>query len=285
VKIRKAVITAAAPRQRSLPLQVLIDRDGSEKPLLRILIEEALRAKVEQICVVVHPGDEEAYARAAGDYVGRVAFVPQPQPLGYGHAVYCAREFTEREPFLHLVGDHLYISNGPNGCAQSLVELAEAEACSVSAVQSTREHLLPNFGAIGGQLLSGRKDVYRVDTVIEKPTPTEAEQKLIVPGLRAGHYLCFFGMHVLTPAVMDALEGLLAAPRAGAVTLSAALEALAHSEKYLAFEITDRRYDVGARYGLLTAQLALALSGKDRDEILTQLVELLAARAMGTGGR
>ena len=72
-------------------------------------------------------------------------------------------------------------------------------------MQATRESLLPYFGAVGGRRLPGGQDLYRVETVIEKPTPTEAEQHLVVPGLRAGHYLCFFGMHVLTPAVMEIL--------------------------------------------------------------------------------
>jgi UTP--glucose-1-phosphate uridylyltransferase len=60
------------------------------------------------------------------------------------------------------------------------------------------------------------------------------------------------------------------------VSLSAALAALARQEQYLALEEPQRRYDIGARYGLLTAQLALALSGKDRDEVLRGLVESLA---------
>jgi hypothetical protein len=93
-----------------------------------------------------------------------------------------------------------------------LVEVAETEACAVSAVQPTRERLLPMFGAVGGRPIPGRKGLYRVTTVIEKPTPTEAEQRLVVPGMRAGHYLCFFGMHVLTPAVMHLLERLLLLP-------------------------------------------------------------------------
>ena len=53
--------------------------------------------------------------------------------------------------------------------------------------------------------MQGSERLYEVETVIEKPTPTEAEQKLVVPGLRAGNYLCFFGMHVLTPSVMEIL--------------------------------------------------------------------------------
>jgi len=277
MKIRKAVITAAGPSQRSLPLQTLVDRDGVEKPVLRIIVEEALRAGVEEIAIVVSLGDGAPYARAAGDHAGRLRFVPQPEPLGYGHAVLCARDFAGQDPFLHLVGDHLYISRTEKGCAQQLVEVAEAQACAVSAVQATRENLLPHYGAAGGQRVAGSQDLYRIDTVIEKPTPTEAEQRLVVPGLRAGHYLCFFGMHVLTPTVMDFLG-----PR---VTLSAALAELARREQYLALERANRRYDIGVRYGLLTAQLALALSGRDRDEVLSQLVELLAMREASAAGR
>jgi len=277
MKIRKAVITAAGPSQRSLPLQTLIDRDGVEKPVLRIIVEEALRAGVEEIAIVVSPGDEIAYARVAGDHAGRLRFVPQSEPLGYGHAVLCARNFVGQDPFLHLVGDHLYISRAEKGCAEQLVEVAEAQACAVSAVQATRENLLPHYGATGGQRVAGSQDLYRIDTVIEKPTPTEAEQRLVVPGLRAGHYLCFFGMHVLTPTVMDFLG-----PR---ISLSTALAELARREQYLALERANRRYDIGVRYGLLTAQLALALSGRDRDEVLSQLVELLAMRELPAAGR
>ena len=175
MRISKAVITAAGRRQRTLPLQMLIDRDGNEKSILEILIEEALAAGIEEICVVVWPGDEPSYAQVAGTHVGRLQFVRQPQPLGYGHAVYCARDFVGQDPFLHLVGDHVYICEGEKSCAQYLVEVAAAEACAVSAVQPTRENLLPRFGAVGGRRLSGRADLYRIETVIEKPTPTEAE--------------------------------------------------------------------------------------------------------------
>ena len=277
MKIRKAVITAAGPNQRNLPLQTLIDRDGVEKAVLRIIVEEALRAGVEEICIVVSPGDEASYARVAGDHAGRLRFVPQEKPLGYGHAVLCARDFVSQDPFLHLVGDHLYISRTEKGCAQQLAEVAEAQSCAVSAVQATRENLLSRFGAVGGQRVPGSQDLYRIETVVEKPTPTEAEQRLVVPGLRAGHYLCFFGMHVLTPTVMDLL--------APGISLSAALAELARREQYLALERSNHRYDIGVRYGILNAQLALALSGRHRDEVLSQLVELLAMREITAVGR
>ncbi len=280
MKIRKALITAAARKQRTLPLQTLIDRDGVEKPVLRILIEEALKAGIEEIGVVVLPGDQAAYAGTAGEHAGRLRFIEQAESLGYGNAIYCAREFIGSDGFLHMVSDHLYVARGDRSCAQQLVELAEAEACSVSAVQATREGLLPHFGTVGGRRIHGRQNLYLVETVIEKPTPTEAEQKLIVPGLRAGYYLCFFGMHVLTPSVMQILGRLLDGNPRGAI-LSDALAELARSEQYLALEQFERRYDLGARYGLLMAQVALALGGTDRAEVLSQLVELLAIREMG----
>ncbi len=289
MKVKKAVITAAGRKQRTLPLQTLIDRDSVEKSVLNILIDEVVRAGIQKICVVVRPGDEAAYAEVAGDHGGRLSFVPQADSLGYGHAIYCARTFTGDDPFLHLVGDHLYVSRDDKSCAQQLVEVAEAHDCTVSAVQATRESLLPYYGTVGGRRLPGALDLYQVDTVIEKPTPTEAEQRLIVSGLRVGHYLCFFGMHVLTPSVMEALGRQLAAAQDGAdkrpasVTLSSALAELCGREQYLAVEQHNSRYDLGVKYGLFTAQLALALQGQDRDDVLARVVELLAIRDLAAG--
>ncbi|MGB9455131.1 MAG: sugar phosphate nucleotidyltransferase [Bryobacteraceae bacterium] len=279
MNVRKAVITAAGVHQRALPLQVLIDRDGIEKPILRILLEEVFAAPIEEACVVVAPGDRAAYAGAAGDLAQRVQFLEQPAPEGYAQAVFCARPFTGKDPFLHLVGDHVYLGNSHGRPACRLVAVAEQENCPVSAVQATRENHIGHYGVVGGQPVSGRSELYRVEIVKEKPTPTEAEEHLIVPGLRAGYYLCFFGMHVLTAGVMDLLEHGLRAGNSR-VTLSSVLNQLAHREQYLALEESNRRYDVGIRYGLLTAQMALALTGRDREPVLSSLLELLATREM-----
>ena len=277
MQINKALITAAGKNQRTLPLQTLVDRDGVQKTALAIILEEVLKAGIEEVCVVVCPGDQGAYRAAAGPHSGRLHFVEQPAPLGYGQAVLCAAPFTAADPFLLLVGDHLYLSRAEKTCAQQLVQAASAESCSVSAVQATHESKLPFYGAVGGRLVAGRQRLYQIDTVLEKPTPTEAEQKLIVPGLRAGRYLCFFGMHVLTPMVMEGLAQTASAAGSGP-SLSSVLNALAARERYLALELEGRRYDIGLKYGLLTAQLALALEGRDRDEVLSTLVELLAAK-------
>jgi UTP--glucose-1-phosphate uridylyltransferase len=269
MKVKKAVITAAGASQRGLPLQTLVDRDGTTKTALQIIIEEALSAGIERVCMVIHPDDQSAYANAASTHVRLLHFIPQDQPRGYGDAVSRAQPFVGDDAFLHLVGDHLYVSTSGQTCAQQVVALAEANDCAVSAVQSTRETLLPNYGAIGGKRIPGSQSLYQIERVLEKPTPTEAEQTLIVPGLRAGHYLCFFGIHVLTPGIFQAIEDV------GGTQLSPALQLLAQRERYLAYEVDGRRHDIGVKYGLLTAQLALALSGKDRADVLANLVELL----------
>ena len=273
MKVTKAVITAAGKNQRTLPLQTLVDRDGVSKSALLILAEEITAAGIEEIAVIVCPGDETAYTAAASQLAGRMRFIPQSESLGYGHAVHCASAFTGNDPFLLTVGDHLYTSRTEKSCTAQLLETAEAGKCSVSAVQATHESKLPFYGSIGGRRVQGSDRLYEVETVIEKPTPTEAEQKLVVPGLRAGNYLCFFGMHVLTPSVMETLGRQM---KDGRADLSAALAETARRERYLAHELQGRRHDIDLHYGLLATQLALGLAGKDRDEVLSLLVELLA---------
>ncbi len=280
MKITKALITAAAPNQRTLPLQTLVDRTGVPRTALAIIVEEALAAGIEKIGVIVQPGDQAAFAAAAGGHASRLEFLEQREARGFGHAVWCGREFVGNEPFLLLVGDHVYVSSIEAGCARQLVAVASREECSVSAVQATHESKLPYFGAVGGRRVPGQAGLYEVAEVLEKPTPTEAEQRLIVPGLRAGRYLCFFGMHVLTPGVIGLLDaGLAATPEGKGLHLSTALAQLVRRERYLAFEVAGSRYDIGGKYGLLTGQLALALSGNDREEVLGTLVDLLAQRA------
>ena len=276
-KIRKAVITAASPRQRALAVQSLVDRDGETKSALRILLEEVESSGVEEIAVVICPGDEGIYRTAAGPCGKRSVFIEQHEAKGYGHALTLARSWVGDARCLHLVGDHLYVSREAATCAHQLVEVATREQCAVSGVQPTRERLLPYFGAVGGRRMPGVQNVYLVDDVVEKPTPTEAERRLVISGLRTGHYLCFFGMHVLTPVVFEILANRLSkAEDTGA--LSFALAELASKERYLAAELNGVRYDIGDRYGLWTAQLALGLTGRDREELLARMVEMLALR-------
>ena len=282
MQVRKAVITAAAPDQNRLPLQQLVDRNGDDKTALQLIVEESVAAGIEQICVVIRPGDHDAYRSAAGTHVGNIRFVQQADPLGYAHAILQAKSFVGDDPFLHLVGDHLYLSNTDTPCARQLVEIANEFDCCVSAVQSTRENNLPYFGVVSGALVPQRQSLYQVDRVVEKPTPTLAEQQLVTPGLRAGHYLGFFGMHVLTADVLDLIETLIRDAQGTKPTLSDAVAKLPARGKYLAFKVNGTRYNLGIKYGVLKTQLAIGLSGRDRDQILTELVDLMAGRMEGS---
>ncbi|HON65183.1 MAG TPA: sugar phosphate nucleotidyltransferase [Phycisphaerae bacterium] len=308
MQVRKAVITAAGRGSADFPawtsahqaMLPMVDRDGLVKPVVQIIAEEALDSGIEEICLVTAPGDEAVYRshfqtlarrlatggegkatqeqqRRLADFERRLSFAVQDKPEGYGHAVWCAREFVGGEPFLLLVSDHLYVSGEARRCARQVIDLAVAQDCAVAAVQATREHLIHQYGTVAGKRVSGLSNTFQIEHILEKPTPTAAEQLLHVPGLRVGHYLCFFGIHVLTPTIFSILdEHVERSRRQGEeIQLTPALQELACSEKYLAVQTNGRRYNIGVKFGSLEAQIALAMAGRDRDELLIRLMELL----------
>lgn len=280
MQVKKALITAAGPDQRNLALQTLVDRDGTRKTVLEILINEARQSGIEEIGIVIQPTDLEVHKSIVNND-SQIQFILQDKPRGYGYAILCGASFIGNDYFLHLVGDHLYVNRSEKACAKHLVEIAVKNKSSVSAVTSTRENLIPNYGTVGGHRIHPTNDLYQIDKVIEKPTPTLAEQKLIIPGLRAGHYLCFLGMHVLSPTIMELLKQKSEETVDSKFGLSEALNELATKEQYLALEKNDLRFDIGSTYGLLKAQLALGLSGIDRDIIQSELLEFFAIQNTG----
>lgn len=308
MKIKKAVITAAARAERLYPVAdtiqkamlPVIDIDGLHKPVIQIIAEEAFSSGIEEICIICAPGDGQRYINAFTSLRDNLAksfknvgwataeaekithlldythFVEQPEPLGYGHAVYCAKEFVNNEPFLLMLGDYLYVSNLRNKrCAAQLIDLASAESCSVSAVNPTIEHQITRYGTLTGKQLAGHRGVYQIEKIIEKPSLSLAELELQTPGLRVGYYLCFFGMHVFTPVIFQLLEQQIK-QQSNNILLTPSLVELANTEKYLALEMKGSRYDLSGRNGYLRAQLALGLAGEAHEETLTTLVDLLA---------
>lgn len=308
MKIRKAVITAAARGERLYPVAdtiqkamlPVIDIDGLHKPVLQIICEEAFSSGIEEICVVCAPGDGARYVNAftslrenlvksfkgidwakeeaerVDHLISHLHFVEQEEAKGYGHAVYCAKDFVQGEPFLLMLGDYLYVSYlKDKRCAAQLLELASREQCSVSAVNPTIEHQVSRYGTLTGKHLSNPAGVYQIEKLIEKPSLSVAEVELQTPGLRAGYYLCFFGMHVFTPSIFTLLEKEMQKDGSN-ILLTPSLQHLADTEKYLALEVKGNRYDLSRKHGLLRAQIALGLAGKAHDEILTTMVELLA---------
>jgi UTP--glucose-1-phosphate uridylyltransferase len=156
-----------------------------------------------------------------------------------------------------------------------LIDLATKESCSVSAVNPTIEHQIHRYGTLTGKHVPNNDGVYQIEKLIEKPSLSTAELELQTPGLRAGYYLCFFGIHVFTPVVFELLQKEMKKGDAN-ILLTPVLQTLASSEKYLALEVKGNRYDLSRRHGLLRAQIALGLAGQAHDETLTTMVELLA---------
>jgi len=319
MQVNKAVITAAGRGAKQFPaadpvqksMLPLVDRDGLSKPVLQVIAEEAIESGIEKICVVCGPGDEEFYrkhfrslsemlqtvfqdspwavkqATRVEEIQNRLEFAIQEQPEGYGHAVWCARDFVKDEPFLLLLGDHVYISAQNRRCARQLIETAKEHHASVSAVKATPEHLIHLYGTVAGKRVHGQPKLYEVREVIEKPNPSLAELRLSVPGLRQGHYLCFFGMHVLEPTVMGFLNDAIMDPSRSRkpVGLTPALNQLANRARYLAMESEGARYNLGTKFGVTDAQIAMALSGVDREEMLELLLStVLKIRREGVDG-
>jgi UTP--glucose-1-phosphate uridylyltransferase len=309
--IKKAVITAAGRGERLYPvgdtvqkaMLPLVDKDGLYKPVIQIIAEEAFESGIEEICIICAPGDEERYisyfnslknnllkaykksdwaqihAMKIEHFIRHTIYKVQDRPLGYGHAVYCSRDFIGNDHFLLLLSDHLYVSHHPTKrCAAQIIELADKESCSVSAVNPTVEHQIRKYGTVTGKNTLNLPGIYQIEKISEKPSLSLAEQELQTPGLRAGYYLCFFGIHALSPMIFDILTEHNEAALKNNTTylLTPALQDLAKKDKYLALEAIGRRYDIGKKYGLLQAQVALGLAGQEKDRVLNALVDILA---------
>jgi UTP--glucose-1-phosphate uridylyltransferase len=281
----------------------LMDRDGVVKPSIQIIIEEALDSGIEEVCLVVNAhnraqieshfqpltsdemrlfkGKDWALLQSAKlqQIASRLTLVEQPSPEGYGHAVWCARDFVGDEPFLLMLGDHIYTSGTSIRCAQQIIDVFEEHGKSVSAVQQTPSELLHLFGTIRGKLIQSKPRVYSVDHIYEKPSTEYAEQNLRVEGLLWGMYLCFFGMHIFSHSIFDMLQYALDNDlrEKGEIQLTSAQERLRESgEPYLAFEAVGERYDTGIPFGYAQTQAALAVNSVYHEQMLSALVRMLA---------
>jgi UTP--glucose-1-phosphate uridylyltransferase len=308
-KVRKAVITAAGMGTRHFPatqtiqkeMMPLVDRDGTTKPTLQIILEEARESGVEEFCVVVSPHASEQFrshfrglteaqlavfkgkswamdeAEKLEDLGRRITYVVQERQEGYGHAVYCAREFVGDEPFLLLLGDHVFISGTKKPCSKQVIDVFNAENAPVSGVQRTREDLLHLFGTLTGRRVSADPNVYEVSLIQEKPSLEFAEEHLRTAGLSRGEYLCFFGMHVFPPAIFELIEHHIRhnIRERGEIQLTNALEMLREQGRYLATEVDGARYDMGVPFAYIQTQLALALNSPARRQVMSSLPNLL----------
>lgn len=276
-EVRKAVIPAAGFGTRLFPaskaakkeLFPIIDRDGIAKPAILLIVEEALNAGIDEVIVIVQEHDLEPFQsffnvqvtienynklpRHFQEYaqrileIGRhVSFVIQPTQEGFGHAVYCTREAVGNEPFLLMLGDHLYRSDGDRSCAQQLIEAYNKHRISVLGLRRTLEDQIANFGTATGIWFEDN-NLLNVTEFAEKPTVDYARNNLRVAGLPEGEYLTVFGQYIIKPQLFDYLEEHIAnnVRERGEFQLTSALDRLRKEDGFLGLIMDGQRYDIG----------------------------------------
>jgi len=280
-KVRKAVIPAAGYGTRLYPASKVIkkeffpivDRDGMIKPIIQIIIEEAISSGIDEVCVIVREDEKQTFVKYFNEpeipeFVKRISELPwalneskrllelskhlsyivQKEQAGFGHAVYCAREWVGDEPFLLLLGDHVYISNTRAKCAQQIIDVFGVLGENVSAVMRTSEDMLHLYGTVGGRQLPNYSRVYEASEIKEKPTIEYAERHLQTDSIPLGEYLCFFGQYILMPDLFEYIKHFMDKDirERGEIQLTSALE-MARKERgiFYVYETDGERYDTG----------------------------------------
>ncbi len=276
-KVKKAVIPAAGFGTRLFPatkatkkeLFPIIDRDGIVKPAILLIVEEALNAGLEEVVIIVQPDDLEdfrsfftcqvsienynklprhfqEYAHRILEIGRRVSFAVQETQEGFGHALYCARDLIGDEPFLLMLGDHLYRSTGEVSCARQLLDAYEQHGTNVLGLRRTPEAEIGNFGTIAGVWLE-KGSLLSVTEFAEKPTVDYARTNLLVPDLAPGEYLTVFGQYIIKPKLFEYLEEHIRhnVRERGEFQLTSALDRLRQEDGFQGLIIEGRRFDIG----------------------------------------
>jgi UTP-glucose-1-phosphate uridylyltransferase/mevalonate kinase len=276
-KVRKALIPAAGFGTRLFPatkatkkeLFPIIDRDGIAKPAILLIVEEALDAGIEEVIIIVQETDLEDfrafftkqisienynklprnfqdYARRILEIGRRVTFVTQTTQEGFGHAVYCAREAIGDEPFLLMLGDHIYRSTSDTSCARQLTEAYQQHGSSLLGLRRTPEAQIGNFGTVTGVWIEGDR-VLNISEFAEKPTIDYARTNLRVSGLPEEEYLTVFGQYIIKPQLFEYLEEHIKnnVRERGEFQLTSALDRLRQEDGFLGLLLDGKRYDIG----------------------------------------
>jgi UTP-glucose-1-phosphate uridylyltransferase/mevalonate kinase len=276
-KVRKAVIPAAGFGTRLFPatkatkkeLFPVIDRDGIAKPAILIIVEEALEAGIEEVIIIVQKDDLDyfgslfhqqisienynklsaqfqEYSRRLLEMGRRVTFVEQAAQEGFGHAVYCARQAIGDEPFLLMLGDHIYRSGREASCARQLLEAYQRHGQSLVGLRRTPENEIGSFGTVTGVWLED-ESLLNLSEFAEKPTPDYARTNLRVPGLPEGEYLTLFGQYILKPKLFDYLQENIQnnVREHGEFQLTSILDRLRQEDGFMGLIIDGRRFDIG----------------------------------------
>ncbi|MBN1559434.1 UTP--glucose-1-phosphate uridylyltransferase [candidate division KSB1 bacterium] len=293
--VNKAIITAAGRGTRQYPasnavqkeLFPLVDRDGLAKPTIQIIVEEAMRAGIEKIAIIVQPGEEKqfqnhfkglsdgekkpfhdkprelAQSERLEEMRRAITYIHQTEQLGFGHAVYCAQQWVGHDPVLLMLGDHIYLSQTEISCAEQLVNLYGRLRKSIIAVQQTPLQELHLFGTVAGVPLDSPRGLYQLTRIIEKPSPEMARRELMMPDLEPDNFLTVFGLYLLTPTIFTILSEHVQqnVRERGEIQLTSALEVLIEREGAIGYQIAGERLDMGTPLGYLQTQFKLARHG------------------------
>ena len=282
-KVRKAVFPVAGLGTRFLPATKAMPKEMLtvvDKPLIQYAVEEALEAGIEQIIFVTGRGkgaledhfdisyELEATMKARGKSLavldgirqkpGSPVYVRQQEPLGLGHAVWCAREIVGDEPFAVLLPDELMVG----GFMKQMVDAYDQVGGNVIGALEVPDSETDKYGIISPGKQDGR--LTEVTALVEKPKG-KAPSNLMIPG-----------RYILQPEVMDVLDA--QAPGAGGeIQLTDAMAKLIGKQPFHGFTFDGQRYDCGDKAGWLTANLALGVAREDIGPAVREFAKTLFA--------
>ena len=286
--VRKAIFPVGGLGTRFLPATKAMPKEMLpvvDKPLIQYAVEEARAAGIEQFIFVTGRGKtaiedhfdysaELHHALISRDKAdlwhllepimmpaGQVAYTRQPEPLGLGHAVWCARDLVRDEPFAVLLADDLILSERP--CLRQMVEAHASVGGNMVAVMDVPREQTSRYGIVDPQRAeSGDARLVGVKGLVEKPRSDEAPSTLAV-----------IGRYILQPEVffnLDRQEH----GAGGEIQLTDALADLIGLMPFHGLRFEGRRFDCGDKIGFLEANIAFAL---ERDDMRSQLREILSS--------
>ncbi len=288
-KVRKAVIPAAGLGTRFLPVTKTVSKEMIpiiDKPMIHYIVEEAIESGVEDIILITsrHKEDLERYFDYNYELEDRlmkagkvdmakgikkiaescnIICVYQKEPAGLGHAVGCARPVVGAEPFAVLLGDDLIDAKVP--CTRQLIDVYEQDGMSVVGVMEVPLSETSKYGIVGGKSLGERK--LRVETMVEKPAPSDAPSRFAIPG-----------RYVVDSSIFESISRTKPGKN-GEIQFTDALLDLALGKGLLAYRFDGDRYDTGDRIGYLDATLTFGLR---RPELRAGILALLDKHTRGT---
>jgi UTP--glucose-1-phosphate uridylyltransferase len=281
-RVRKAVFPVAGLGTRLLPATKSIPKEMItivDRPLIQYAVDEAREAGIEELIFVTgrgksalvdyfdHAYELEATLRAKGKSLdvlepsnakfGEVVTVRQQQPLGLGHAVWCARHIVGEEPFAVLLPDELMV--GSPGCLAQMVEAYEKVGGNVVAALEVPDSETHKYGVIDPGATDGR--LTEIRGMVEKPAPGTAPSNLMLPG-----------RYILQPDVMRALDAQ-ETGAGGEIQLTDAMAKVIGTQPFHAYRFEGERHDCGSPTGFVIANLAMALQ---REDVASAVREFIA---------